>query len=92
MAGDEAYTLTEFAAAIGAAAKKSIAYHDLPQAEYRAALAAAGLQEEVAALLADADAAAVRGALNDGSRQLSALIGRPTAPYRSTTDAEVAQL
>lgn len=92
LAGDEAYTLTEFAAAISAAASRPVAYRDLPQAEYRAALVAAGLPEDLAALLADSDAAAARGALNDDTRQLSALIGRPTTPYRSTVRDAVARL
>ncbi|XYD07960.1 SDR family oxidoreductase [Methylobacterium sp. NMS12] len=92
LAGDEAYTLTEFAAAIAAAAGKPVAYRDLPQAEYEAVLVAAGMPADFAALLADSDAAAGRGALNDDTRQLSALIGRPTTPYRSTVGDAVARL
>ena len=92
LSGDEAYTLTEFAAAIAAAAGKPVTYRDLPQAEYRAALVGAGMPADFAALLADSDAAAARGALNDDTRQLSALIGRPTTPYRSTVRDAVARL
>jgi NAD(P)H dehydrogenase (quinone) len=92
LAGDEAYTLTEFAAAIAAAARKPVAYRDLPQAEYEAALVGAGIPADFAALLADSDAAAARGALNDDTRQLSVLIGRPTTPYRSTVRDAVARL
>lgn len=92
LAGDESYTLTEFAAAIAAAAGRPVAYRDLPQAEYRAALVAAGIPSDFAALLADSDAAAARGALDDDTRQLSALIGRPTTPYRSTVHDAVARL
>jgi NAD(P)H dehydrogenase (quinone) len=40
-----------------------------------------GLPEFVAELLANSDAAAAKGALFDDSRQLSALIGRPTTPF-----------
>ena len=53
---------------------------------------AAGIPSDFAALLADSDAAAARGALDDDTRQLSALIGRPTTPYRSTVHDAVARL
>lgn len=84
LAGDEAYTLSDFAAEIGARAGRTIGYVDLPEADYRKALIGAGLPEPVAALLSDSDAAAAKGALFDDSRRLSALIGRPTTPWRET--------
>ena len=51
---------------------------DLPVAEYRAALIAAGLPEPYAALLADTDVEITRGALDTDSDDLRRLIGRPT--------------
>jgi len=42
------------------------------------------LPQDIAALLADSDAAAARGALFDDSRQLSALISRPTTPLAAS--------
>jgi NAD(P)H dehydrogenase (quinone) len=80
LAGDTAYTLTDFAAELSRQSGKAIAYQDLPEAEYRGVLAGAGLPEAVAALLADSDTGASRGALFDEGHALSALIGRPTTP------------
>jgi NAD(P)H dehydrogenase (quinone) len=83
LAGDESYTLSDFAAEIARQSGKSIVYTDLPEADYKAALLQAGLPEFVAQLLADSDAAAAKGALFEDSRQLSQLIGRPTTPLAS---------
>jgi NAD(P)H dehydrogenase (quinone) len=83
LAGDESYTLSDFAAEIARQSGKPVVYTDLPQADYKAALLQAGLPEFVAQLLADSDAAAAKGALLDDSRQLSQLIGRPTTPLAS---------
>lgn len=80
LAGDDSYTLSEFAAQVAQLAKTPVVYTDLPEAAYKAALLDAGLPEFVAQLLADSDAAAAKGALFDERRQLSALIGRPTTP------------
>lgn len=83
LAGDEAYTLAEFAAEISRQTGKSLPYQNLPEAEFKAVLLAAGLPEGLAALLSDSDAGAAQGALFDQGRQLSQLIGRPTAPLAS---------
>lgn len=80
LAGDDAYTLSVFAAEISKQTGKTVPYTDLPQADFKAALIQAGLPDFVAELLSDSDAAAAKGALFDDSRQLSALIGRPTTP------------
>lgn len=78
LAGDESYTLAEFAAELSQQAGKSIPYVNLPEADFKAALVGAGLPEALAGLLADSDAGAAKGALFDDQRQLSRLIGRPT--------------
>jgi NAD(P)H dehydrogenase (quinone) len=83
LAGDSAYTLADFAAEIGRQSGKPMAYQDLPEAEYKGILVGAGLPEGLAALLADSDAGAAKGALLDEGRQLSGLIGRPTTPMAS---------
>lgn len=79
LAGDEAYTLTEFAAELSRQSGKLVPYVNLSEGDYKAALLGAGLPEPLAALLADSDVGASKGGLFDGQRQLSALIGRPTA-------------
>ncbi|WP_341742926.1 SDR family oxidoreductase [Azonexus hydrophilus] len=78
LAGDQAYTLADLAAEIAAQAGQPIAFHNLPQAEYRGILINAGLPEGLADLLAESDTGAAQGGLFDDSRQLGKLIGRPT--------------
>ncbi|CAN5364314.1 SDR family oxidoreductase [soil metagenome] len=91
LAGDDSYTLTQFAAEIAKQSGKAVNYHNLPEADFKAALVGAGLPEPVAALLSDSDAAASRDALFDDQRQLSALIGRPTTPFAETVAAALKQ-
>lgn len=83
LAGDEAYTLADLAAELSRHTGRAIPYRDLPEAEYAAALAGAGLPQPVARMIAGWDVAAAGGALFDDSRQLSALIGRKTTPLRA---------
>lgn len=80
LAGDSAYTLTEFAAEVSAQSGKPVVYQDLPQAEFQAALQQAGLPAPIAGLLADSDAGAASGGLYDDGHALSKLIGRATTP------------
>ena len=87
LAGDAAYTLAEFAAEIARQFGKPAAYNNLPQAAYAQALKGFGLPGPLAEMLADSDAAAACGGLFDDSRQLSALIGRPTTPMAATVAA-----
>ena len=90
LAGDTAFTLADLAAEIGRQAHRSIPYHDLGEAGYRAALAAAALPEPVAAMVAQADAAAAQGALFDDGRRISRLTGRPTTPLATAVSAALA--
>lgn len=87
LAGDDAYTLSDFAALIARLSGQPVVYTDLPEAEFKGALLGAGLPEEFAELLANSDAAAAKGALFDDSRQLSTLIGRATAPLSASVAA-----
>ena len=57
---------------------QDVAYVDLPQAEYAAALESAGVPAAYAEILADGDRGVAAGDLFDDSGTLSALIGRPT--------------
>ena len=84
LAGDDAYTLADFAAEIARQSGKAIIYKDMPEAEYKAILISAGLPEGLADLLADSDVGASQGGLFDDSRQLSQLIGRPTTPLATS--------
>jgi NAD(P)H dehydrogenase (quinone) len=89
LAGDDSFTLTEFAAAIAKASGKPVVYKNLSEPEFKAVLVGAGLPEAFAALLADSDAGAAKGALFDDGKALSKLIGRPTTPYAQTVAAAV---
>ncbi|MBO4225969.1 SDR family oxidoreductase [Bradyrhizobium neotropicale] len=91
LAGDNGYTLADYAAEIAKQSGKPVVYKDLREADYKAALASIGLPEAFAALLADSDAKAANGALYDASRQLSALIGRPTTPLAESVSAALAR-
>lgn len=90
LAGDSDFTLADFAAELGKQAGKPVAYTDMPSAAFAAALAQAGLPEGFAAILADSDAKAAEGALASQSKDLSALIGRPTTPVAQTIAAALA--
>lgn len=90
LAGDDAYTLAQFAAEVAQQSGQPITYTDLPEADYQAALLAAGLPAPFAELLADSDAGAAQGALFDDSRQLSQLLRRPTTPLAVTIKAALA--
>lgn len=87
LGGDSDFSLTEYAALLSEVSGKDVAYVDMDQAGYAAALVGAGLPEGFAGILADSDAKAGQGALATQSRDLSRLIGRPTTPMRDTLKA-----
>ncbi len=87
LAGDSGFTLTELAEEVSRQTGKSIAFHNLPEAEYRTALKGAGLPDFLIDILADSDRGASQGALFDDSHQLSTLIGRPTTPLAVSVEA-----
>jgi NAD(P)H dehydrogenase (quinone) len=91
LAGDEPYTLTEFAAEIARQAGKDIVYKNMSEAEYIQALLGAGLPQGLAVLLAESDTGASKDGLFDDSHTLSTLIGRPTTPLAATIRAALAQ-
>lgn len=90
LAGDDSYTLAQFAAEIAAQSGEKVDYVNLSQADFAAALKGAGLPEGLAEMLADSDAGAEKGGLFDDSRQLSKLIGRPTTSWQAVIRAALA--
>lgn len=84
LAGDEAWTLSELAAALSKQSGKPVVYQNLSEADFAEALKGAGLPEAFANLLADSDVGAAKGGLFDDSRTLSTLIGRPTTPIHDS--------
>ncbi len=90
LAGDESFTLADYAAALSQASGKPVSYIDMPEAAYRGALEGVGLPAPLAAMLAESSATAAGGALFDDGRALSALIGRPTTPLATAVAAALA--
>lgn len=80
LAADRAWTLSELAAELSRQSGKSVAYQNLSEAGFAAALKSVGLPDGLAGMLADSDAGAAKGGLFDDSKTLSRLLGRPTTP------------
>jgi NAD(P)H dehydrogenase (quinone) len=78
LGGDEAWTLSELAAAVSAETGREVTYRNLSADDHVRALVAAGLPEGTAQFVAGLDQAIAQGALETGSRALSQLTGRPT--------------
>ena len=87
LAGDTAFTLAELAAEVSRQSGKNIPFHNLAQAEYVDMLLGLGLPAPLAELIADSDACAARGALDDSSGTLGRLIGRPTISLAAAVKA-----
>ena len=92
LAGDDSHSMQDFAADLSRLTGRSVPYKDLPPDAYAGILAGFGLPEGFARVLADADLQATTGALQEDSRTLSRLIGRPTTPFATTLAQAVAAL
>ncbi|MFF9341578.1 MULTISPECIES: SDR family oxidoreductase [unclassified Streptomyces] len=84
LSGDEAWSLAEYAAEVGARAGREIAYTNVPAGTHLEILTGAGVPEPFAAILVDVDEAIGRGALAVRTGDLARLIGRPTTPIGTT--------
>nr|WP_321457852.1 SDR family oxidoreductase [uncultured Cohaesibacter sp.] len=87
LAGDEAFTMSAFALKVASATGKKIAYIDMSKQDYIAALTGAGVPEGFAEILGDSSDNVKGGWLEDSSKILSALIGRPTTPIDESIKA-----
>jgi NAD(P)H dehydrogenase (quinone) len=92
LGGDEPFTLAELAAEISDQFGQPVRYADLPEAEYAAALAAHGVPQLMADVVAETDRAAADGALYTGSGDLARLIGRPATTLRAAVEASRREL
>lgn len=90
LGGDTGYSLADMAAEVSRQTGKTIPYNDLPPDVYAGILQGFGLPEGFAHVLADSDTQAGKGALEDTSRSLSRLIGRPTTPMAEVIRAALA--
>ncbi len=89
LAGDTDFTTAELAAEVSRQTGKPVVYKDLSQADHVGALIGVGVPPPFAELVADSDAGAGRGDLNDTSGDLRRLIGRPTTPLADAVTAAV---
>lgn len=78
LGGDQAFTLGELAAAVGAETGREVTYRDLSPEEHVATLVGVGLEQGTAQFVVGLDQSIAQGALDTGSSALSELIGRPT--------------
>lgn len=92
LAGDEPFTLAELAAEVSKQSGKSIASVNLSPADYEAKLVSFGVPAGFAHVLADSDAGAEKGDLDDRSGDLKKLIGRPTTTLADAIRAGLAAL
>lgn len=81
LAGDQSFSMAEFAEEVSKQTGQTITYKDLPPAEYEAALTSAGLPKMIVDVIIDADVKALHGELDSTSRDLSRLLGRSTTHY-----------
>lgn len=84
LAGDEAYTLADFAAELSKQTGKNIAYQNMPASEYAKILASTGMPQMVADMIAGFDTGAANNDLYHNGKELSTLIGRKTTPLAET--------
>ena len=88
LAGDEAFTRSDYAAEISRQTGKDIPYVNLPENDYAQALIKSGLPEGLAQFLASSHVSTEKGDLFDDGHQLSKLIGRPsTSLSKAISDA-----
>jgi NAD(P)H dehydrogenase (quinone) len=89
LAGDDAFTFAELAAAVSRRTGTAVAYRNMSEADFRSALLGMGLPDVVATMLAETSAASARGALEDHGHALSRLIGHSTTSLADALAAVV---
>src|SRR5690606_33136767 len=84
LAGDQAWTMQEFAAEVSRQSGRRVEYVNQSESDYAKTLEGAGLPPAVASMLASTSVLSGEGALFDESKSLSRLSGRPTTPITKT--------
>ncbi len=87
LAGDESWSMDEFAAEVSRHAGKPVKYVNQSESDYAKTLEGVGLPLPVAAMLASTSYLAGEGELYSESKDLSTLSGRPTTPIGETIAA-----
>lgn len=84
LAGDESWSMEEFAAEVSRQSGKEVKYQDMDEEDYAKSLEAVGLPDYVARIVANSNASVALGALENDGRTLSGLTGRKTTPISET--------
>jgi len=84
LAGDEGWTMAEFAAEVSRQTGRPVRYENMAPGDYEASLIALGMPDNYAAVVTNSAHATSLGALENNSRTLSRLTGRPTTPIAAT--------
>jgi len=92
LAGDQSFTLNEFAAEISRQSGKQIPYVNISEDQYIEALVKAGLPDDFSAILADSETGASKGELFDEERQLGKVLGRPTTSLEEAVRFELSTM
>lgn len=85
--GGTTFTMADLAAEVSRQTGRHIIYQDMPADAYAKTLAAAGVPESFAGLLADTSLAIARGDWYTDSTDLQQLIGRPSTPLADAVAA-----
>lgn len=91
LAGDEHWTMEDFAAEVSRQTGKDVRYQDMSEEDYAKSLVGVGLPDAIAAMVANSSHATSKDALHDDSRTLSRLTGRPTTPISETISKALGQ-
>ena len=90
LAGDDGFTLAQYAATLSLVSEKPVTYVNMPEAEVRGALEGMGVPAPWPVILAESSAKSADGALFDDGAALSALIGRPTTSLKESVEQALA--
>lgn len=83
LAGSTSFSKEEYAALLSRLSGKAVVCQQLGEADFAAALEKVGLPPPVAKIISDSDAGAAKGWLQDDSRTLEKVLGRPTTPLET---------
>lgn len=80
LAGDEFFTMQDYAMEISKLTGKTVPYVDLPESEYAKILEKAGVPAPISGFLAGTHTSTAKGDLFNDTHELSKILGRPTTP------------
>ena len=90
LAGSTSFSRPEYAELLSRKSGRKVVCQQMSPPDFTAALIGAGLPEPVARIIADSDTGASQGWLQDDSRTLERVLGRPTTPLEAVVDEVLA--